>query len=103
LYFIGGNNYELVQDNKSGWNFEVFRERYSEVLERYDYIVGDWGYNQLRLRGFFKDNNSKGSKEFFISSIQDYLNEYCNFGCAYFVIEKTNDKKILEPTVSVAE
>jgi uncharacterized protein YutD len=103
LYFIGGNNYELVQDNKSGWNFEVFRERYSEVLERYDYIVGDWGYNQLRLRGFFKDTNSKGSKEFFISSIQDYLNEYCNFGCAYFVIEKTNDKKILEPTVSVAE
>ncbi len=28
-------------------------ERFSEVLARYDYIVGDWGYEQLRLRGFF--------------------------------------------------
>ena len=27
-------------------------ERFSEVLARYDYIVGDWGYEQLRLRGF---------------------------------------------------
>jgi uncharacterized protein YutD len=96
MYFIGGNNYELVHDNKSGWNFEVFRERYSEVLERYDYIVGDWGYNQLRLRGFFKDNNTKGSKEFSIANFQDYLNEYCNFGCAYFVVEKTGEKNPLE-------
>jgi uncharacterized protein YutD len=100
MYFIGGNNYELVYDNKNGWNFEVFRERYSEVLERYDYIVGDWGYNQLRLRGFFKDNNAKGSKEFSIANFQDYLNEYCNFGCAYFVIEKTDEKNPLEQQVN---
>jgi uncharacterized protein YutD len=99
LYFIGGNNYELVHDNKNGWNVEVFKERYSEVLERYDYIVGDWGYNQLRLRGFFKDNNAKGSKEFSIANFQDYLSEYCNFGCAYFVIEKTGEKNPLDQQV----
>lgn len=92
MYFIGGSNYEVISDNKNGWNFEICRERYSEVLERYDYIVGDWGYNQLRLRGFFKDNNPKGSKDFTISGFQDYLNEYCNFGCAYFVIEKVGTK-----------
>ena len=31
---------------------ERLGERFSEVLARYDYIVGDWGYEQLRLRGF---------------------------------------------------
>lgn len=92
LFQIGGNTYQLIQENKSGWNVEAFRDRYSEVLDRYDFIVGDWGYNQLRLKGFFRDNNNKGAKESSISNFQDYLNEYCNFGCAYFVVEKQNAK-----------
>jgi uncharacterized protein YutD len=88
VIFIANKTYELVVEHKNGWKPDAFKERYSEVLERYDYIVGDWGYNQLRLRGFFKDNNTKVSKESSISTLQDYLNEYCNFGCAYFIIEK---------------
>lgn len=93
MYHIGGNSYQLVKDHKNAWNFEVFRERYSEVLDRYDYIVGDWGYNQLRLRGFFKETNNKGSKDASISHLHDYLNEYCNFGCAYFIVEKQPARK----------
>ncbi|WP_409342284.1 YutD-like domain-containing protein [Paenibacillus sp. MBLB4367] len=92
MFHVGGNTYELLAENKDGWNLEAFRERYSDVLERYDYVVGDWGYNQLRLRGFFKEANAKGSKDFSFSTVQDYLNEYCNFGCAYFIIEKMNVK-----------
>ncbi|MWC30121.1 DUF1027 domain-containing protein [Paenibacillus sp. MMS18-CY102] len=85
---IGGKRYELIVDHKNGWNPAAFRDRYSDVLERYDYIIGDWGYNQLRLKGFFKDNHPKGNKESFISGLVDYINEYCNFGCAYFVIHR---------------
>lgn len=96
MYHIGGNTYTLVLDHKNGWNYEVFRDRYSEVLDRYDFIVGDWGYNQLRLKGFFKEANNKGSKEASISLLHDYLNEYCNFGCAYFIIEKLASRKNLE-------
>ena len=88
LIHIGGKSYELIVENKSGWKPEIFRERYSEVLERYDYIVGDWGYNQLRLKGFFKDNYQKAAKDSIFSSVSDYINEYCNFGCAYFILEK---------------
>ena len=91
LINIAGKSYELVLENKSGWNAEAFRNRYSEVLERYDYIVGDWGYEQLRLKGFFKDGSSKATKESGFSFVVDYINEYCNFGCAYFVLEKKSD------------
>lgn len=93
LYHIGGNTYSILKDHKNGWNYEVFRERYSEVLDRYDYIVGDWGYNQLRLKGFFKETNNKGAKDASIALLHDYLNEYCNFGCAYFIIEKLASRK----------
>lgn len=96
MYHIGGNTYSVVLDHKNGWNYEVFRDRYSEVLERYDFIVGDWGYNQLRLKGFFKETNNKGSKDSSITLLHDYLNEYCNFGCAYFIIEKLASRKNAE-------
>jgi len=92
LIHIGGKTYELVQENRNGYNFEAFRDRYSEVLERYDYIVGDWGYNQLRLKGFFKESNKNGNKDTCVSSMHDYLNEYCNFGCAYFILRKLPGK-----------
>ncbi|AZN43018.1 YutD-like domain-containing protein [Paenibacillus albus] len=88
MIHIGGRTYELIHENRNGWNFEAFRERFSEVLERYDYVIGDWGYNQLRLKGFFRDNHPKVTRESAISSMVDYINEYCNFGCAYFVLEK---------------
>ncbi len=29
------------------------------MLDKYDYIVGDYGYDQLRLKGFYKDSNKK--------------------------------------------
>lgn len=90
---IGSNTYQLVKEHKNGWNPEAFRNRYSEVLDRYDYIVGDWGYNQLRLKGFYKEHNAKGNnKEASIAYLQDYLDEYCNFGCAYFIVEKLNTR-----------
>lgn len=91
LIHIAGKSYELVLENKNGFNLEAFRNRYSEVLERYDYIVGDWGYNQLRLKGFFRDGHAKATKDTTLSYASDYINEYCNFGCAYFVLEKKID------------
>ncbi len=96
MIHVMGRVYEVVQDHKNGWNVEAFKERYSEVLERYDYIVGDWGYNMLRLKGFFKEANAKLNKEASIASLQDYLHEYCNFGCAYFIVERMPGKVPIE-------
>ncbi len=44
--------FEVVKDVKNGFNEEAFKARYSDILNKYDYIVGDWGYSQLRLKGF---------------------------------------------------
>nr|WP_209864838.1 YutD family protein [Paenibacillus shirakamiensis] len=88
---INGKSYELIQENRNGWDIEAFKQRYSDVLERYDYIIGDWGYNQLRLKGFYRDNHPKVNRDTSISGIVDYINEYCNFGCPYFVLQRVKD------------
>lgn len=83
-----GIQYELLEDFREGWNDEAFNNRYSEVLSKYDYIVGDWGYNQLRLKGFYDDRHEKASIDTKISSYTEYLMEYCNFGCPHFLLCK---------------
>jgi uncharacterized protein YutD len=90
LIEINNINYEIVKDYRDGFNEEAFRSRYSDILTRYDYIVGDWGYGQLRLRGFFDDQNQKATFDTKISTLTEYLYEYCNFGCAHFVVKRMN-------------
>jgi uncharacterized protein YutD len=90
LIEINNISYEIVKDYRDGFNEEAFRARYSDILTRYDYIVGDWGYGQLRLRGFFDDQNQKATFDTKISTLSEYLYEYCNFGCAHFVMQKIN-------------
>lgn len=90
---IGERQYRLVKNYREGFEAERLGERFSEVLTRYDYIVGDWGYDQLRLKGFFREDDRKSLPEQRIDTLEDYLYEYCNFGCAYFVLERTGGKR----------
>ncbi|PWF99615.1 YutD family protein [Levilactobacillus bambusae] len=89
---INGHPYELVADHREAFNEEALAERFNTVLSHFDYIVGDWGFEQLRLKGFYSDDRH-GSKEDAISSLEDYLIEYCNFGCAYFVLHNLDVKE----------
>jgi len=84
-----GFTYEIIENVREGFKEDAFIARYSDILNKYDYIVGDWGYGQLRLKGFFEDKNQKATFDTRISTIEDYLYEYCNFGCAYFILRKT--------------
>ncbi|MCC8989759.1 MAG: DUF1027 domain-containing protein, partial [Staphylococcus sp.] len=73
--------FELIEDYRACFDEEIFANRYSDILDKYDYVVGDFGYDQLRLKGFYKDTNKKAEISKRFSSIQDYILEYCNFGC----------------------
>ncbi|MDF0727441.1 YutD family protein [Cytobacillus sp. S13-E01] len=88
MIMINNFSYEIVEDERNGFNEEAFRARFSDILNKYDYIVGDWGYSQLRLRGFYDDQNQKATYDTKISTLSEYLYEYCNFGCSYFVLRR---------------
>ena len=78
--------------------------RFSDFLDQYDYTVRHIGYEQLRLKGFYSDSNKKAELRKRFSTIQDYLLEYCNFGCPYFILknvttENQNKLKQEKPVV----
>ncbi|TDE67880.1 DUF1027 domain-containing protein [Streptococcus sp. KCJ4932] len=83
----------ILANEKDAFNATVFSQRFSEILLKYDYIVGDWGNEQLRLKGFYKDDRDV-KKANRISRLDDYLKEYCNFGCAYFVLENKEPRAV---------
>lgn len=85
--------FELIENYRDAFDAEVFGQRFVPLLLKYDYIVGDWGNEQLRLKGFFKE--TKQASESSIKRVEDYLKEYCNFGCSYFILENKAPKDIV--------
>src|SRR5699024_1905042 len=81
-------HFEIIENYRDAFDEEQFREKYSEVLNKYDYIVGDIGYEKLRLAGFFRDDKAKVDRDKKFSAVQDYHDEYCTCGAAYGVPRK---------------
>ncbi|MCP1638832.1 uncharacterized protein YutD [Streptococcus gallinaceus] len=84
---------ELVEDYREAFDQTVFGQRFSQLMLKFDYIVGDWGNEQLRLKGFYKDEKAMKT-DIKISRLEDYLTEFCNFGCAYFVLANPNPQEM---------
>ncbi|MEJ8778231.1 YutD family protein [Pseudogracilibacillus sp. ICA-222130] len=88
---LNGKKYEVMENVREGFDEGAIAERYTDVLKKYDYIVGDWGYSQLRLKGFYDTERSKATYDSRIDMVEDYILEYCNFGCAYFILKKVDE------------
>lgn len=85
---IEEETYIIVKDYREGFELEAFKNRYQPFFEKFDFIVGDWGHEQLRLRGFYQLNTPGAPYDQTIDLLEDYITEYCNFGARYFVIGK---------------
>ncbi len=73
--------FELVKDYRDAFILDDFNKRYIDVLNVYQYVVGDYSAGLLRLKGFTKDN---------YNNIPDYLVESCAPNCAYFILKNPN-------------
>ncbi|MCL1948941.1 MAG: YutD family protein [Turicibacter sp.] len=82
------HNYQVVKKHMCEFDELVFRQKYTEVFDKYDYLVGDFSGGQLRLKGFYREGRKGIPPEQRVESIPDYLAEYCAYGCPYYVIEK---------------
>jgi len=80
--------YELIKQYKDGFDLETLQEKYTEYFEGYDYILGDWAYGKLRLKGFCDKDNPLCNKINDYETIDTYIKENCAYECKYFIIKK---------------
>ena len=84
--------YEIVEDYKNGFDQEAIQEKLTEYFEPYDYIIGDWAYGKLRLKGFCEKTNSLYKPLNDIDTKDTYIQNECAYECRYFILKKINQK-----------
>ena len=80
ILHLGKNNYEIVKNNKDSL--------FTEYFETFDYVLGDYSYGRLRLKGFYESKNKLTKKINDIKYLDDYLKDFCACQCPYFLIKK---------------
>lgn len=84
---INDRKYDLIKDYKNGFSLDAVTEKITEYFYMYDYIVGDWSYGKLRLKGFCKKDNKSFRKTNDYNQVDDYIQNYCAFDCRHFILE----------------
>ncbi len=87
-YVFQDKEYELTKDYKNGFDVEEVKNKFTDYFLDYDYVVGDWSYGKLRLKGFCDKDNSKFKDINDINSLDKYIKDSCSYECRYFVLKK---------------
>lgn len=87
---IENNKYEIITDYRNGYDKDEFLSKCTDYFYEFDYVVGDWAYDKLRLKGFYEDNNPKSKEINKIGNLDKYLKQNCAYDCKYFVAKKIN-------------
>ena len=89
---INDKEYEVINNEKDAIDIEVLTEKITDYYDAFDYIVGDYAYGKVRLKGF----NDKTNKNFKpindINGLQKYISNSCAYGCKWFCLKKLNNK-----------
>jgi len=89
---IEDKEYEVIENIRDGLDVEEVKKRYTDFFDLYDYILGDWAYNKMRLKGFYESNNKNVKDLNNIKNYKTYIKENCAFNCKYFLLKKVYKK-----------
>ena len=85
---ISDITYEIEEDIKDGFDEEEVKEKLTDYFYPYTYIIGDWAYGKLRLKGFYDSDDKKCNKTNNIKDLDKYLENNCAYGCRWFKLKK---------------
>ena len=87
-YKINDKEYELVENYKNGFEIEAVTEKMTDYFDSFDYVVGDWSYGKLRLKGFLDENNKNVKELNNYKFLKKYIKEDCAYDARWFSIKK---------------
>lgn len=85
---INERKYEVIENVKEAIDVEILEDLVTDYFDDFDYIVGDFAYGKLRLKGFYESTNAKVSSSNDIKDLKKYIEEKCAYGCRWFEIRK---------------
>ena len=88
---VNNRKYQVLKNIKDALNVEELQEKLTDYFDDFDYIVGDIAYDKLRLKGFNNKDNKNYKPINDIETLDDYINNYCAYGCRWFMISEIKD------------
>ena len=85
---VNNNKYQVIKTNIEKLEMEELQDKLTDYFDDFDYIVGDYAYSKLRLKGFNKKENPNFKNINDFAKKDEYLQNYCAYGCKYFILEK---------------
>ena len=85
---VNNNKYQVIETNIEKLEMEELQDKLTDYFDDFDYIVGDYAYSKLRLKGFNKKENPNFKNINDFAKKDAYLQNYCAYGCKYFILEK---------------
>ncbi len=80
--------YYVIKNVKDAIHIEELEPSLTDYFDDFDYILGDYAYGKLRLKGFNTKNNKNFKPYNDYEKIDAYIDTYCAKGCRHFVISK---------------
>lgn len=89
---LNNMEYDVIEDYRDCLDKDELQEKLKDIdyFDNYDYILGDYSYDKLRLKGFCNKSNKNKNASNDYDNIKKYIEEYCSYGCKYFILEKKN-------------
>jgi len=91
---IREKTYKVIKDYKDGLLNSNLEEIVTDYYDNFDYIVGDWAYGKVRLKGFYNKDHKYVKVHNNIENVEDYIENHCAYGCKYFILEKVKNKDV---------
>lgn len=88
---INNQKYLIKKNERDALDNADLEEKVTDYYNEYDYIVGDWAYGKLRLKGFNNKNNKNYKSINDVKNVDDYIANCCAYGCRWFMLEKINN------------
>ncbi len=82
--------YEVQKDVNDAIDKEILAEKITDYFDDFTYIVGDWAYGKVRLKGFYDSDDKRCKKINDIATLDNYIETKCAYGCRWFVLKKVN-------------
>ena len=87
-YELLGQHYTLIEEDKDCFSLQEIEEKITDYFLPFDYILGDYAYDKLRLKGFYEKNHKEVKAYNNIENIEIYKKEHCAYGTRTFLLKK---------------
>ena len=85
---VNGINYAVIRNDNDCLKKEELVEKITDYFDDFDFIFGDYAYEKVRLKGFYKSDNKKVNDINDIKNLDEYIKNYCSFGSKVFLLKK---------------